>query len=84
LLHGQVLSVSQDALVRETQPDSGAKQKELGAESTSSEPKGEELSYVGHISLERTKIQVDDTLANLSPGMAVTLEIKTGRRGILS
>lgn len=83
LLHGQVLSVSQDALVREASPDN-AKQKELGAESTSSEPKGQDLSYAARVSLDRTTIQVDDTLANLSPGMAVTVEIKTGSRTVLS
>ena len=83
LLHGQVLSVSQDAIVREAPPDN-AKQKELGAESSSSEPKGQELSYAARVSLDRTQIQVDDTLANLSPGMAVTVEIKTGARSILS
>lgn len=83
LLHGQVLSISQDAIVHEIPPDS-AKQKELGAESVSSEPKGQELSYVARVSLDRTKIQVDDTLADLSPGMAVTVEIKTGARIILN
>jgi len=34
--------------------------------------------------LDRAKIQVDDTQANLSPGMAVTVEIKTGARSVLS
>jgi hemolysin D len=36
------------------------------------------------VSLDRTQIQVDDTLANLSPGMAVTAEIKTGSRAVLA
>jgi hemolysin D len=29
-------------------------------------------------------MQIDDKLVNLSPGMAVTVEIKTGTRSILS
>ena len=29
-------------------------------------------------------MQIDDQLVNLSPGMAVTVEIKTGSRTILS
>ena len=29
-------------------------------------------------------MQIDDTVVNLSPGMAVTVEIKTGSRTILS
>jgi hemolysin D len=83
LLHGQVLNVSHDAMARDN-PQETAKAKELGAETTSSEPKGQELSYAARISLDRTTINVDDTLANLSPGMAVTVEIKTGARTILS
>src|SRR4029077_6928022 len=39
------------------------------AESTSSEPKGQELGYAARISLDRTQIQVEDRLASLSPGM---------------
>ena len=79
LLHGRVLSVSQtrsSATSRRTR----RKTMQPGAESTSSEPKGQELSYAARISLDRTQIQVDDALANLSPGMAVTVEIKTGSR----
>ena len=29
-------------------------------------------------------MQIDDKLVNLSPGMAVTVEIKTGSRSIIS
>jgi hemolysin D len=82
LLHGRVLSVSRDAIVRDVPPD---KTKDnTGAESTSSEPKGQELSYAVRMTLDRTQIQVDDTLANLSPGMAVTAEIKTGSRAVIT
>jgi len=35
-------------------------------------------------SLDRTQMQVEDKLVNLSPGMAVTVEIKTGTRRIIS
>ena len=38
----------------------------------------------GRISLDRAKMQVDDRMVNLSPGMAVTVEIKTGSRTVLS
>ena len=36
------------------------------------------------VSLDRTQMQVDEKLVNLSPGMAVTVEIKTGSRRIIS
>jgi hemolysin D len=81
LLHGQVLSVSQDAIIHERQND---RPRELGTQNDSSEPKGQELNYSAHISLDRTKMRIDDRMVNLSPGMAVTVEIKTGSRVILS
>jgi hemolysin D len=83
LLNGQVLSVSQDAILRNI-PSDKTKDDTEGAESTSSEPKGQELSYSARVSLDRTQIQVDHAVANLSPGMAVTVEIKTGTRSVIS
>jgi membrane fusion protein, hemolysin D len=83
LLHGQVLNVSQDAIVRERQLDRSG-DRALGTQNDSSEPKGQELNYSARISLDRTRMQIDDRMVNLSPGMAVTVEIKTGSRSILS
>jgi len=83
LLHGKVLSVSRDAIVREV-PGDTKKDNTDGADSTSSEPKGQELSYAARVSLDRTQIEVDGGFANLSPGMAVTVEIKTGSRIVIS
>ena len=83
LLHGQVLSVSQDAIIRDRQQDR-SKDRALGTQSESSEPTGQELNYSARISLDRTKMQIDGRMVNLSPGMAVTVEIKTGSRTILS
>ena len=47
-------------------------------------PKGQELNYSARISLDRAQMRIDDRMVNLSPGMAVTVEIKTGSRMILS
>ncbi len=83
LLHGEVLSVSQDALIRDrSQERSG--DRAPGAASETSEPKGQELNYSARISLDRTRMRIDDRMVDLSPGMAVTVEIKTGSRNILS
>ena len=81
LLHGQVLSVSQDAVVRDRKQDR-TDDREFGNES--SEPKGQELNYTARISLDSTRMQIDGRVVNLSPGMAATVEIKTGSRTILS
>ncbi|WP_426442370.1 HlyD family type I secretion periplasmic adaptor subunit [Bradyrhizobium genosp. P] len=82
LLHGEVMSVSQDAVVRDKPADRS--EKNQGSENASSEPKGQELSFSARISLDRTQMQVDDKLINLTPGMAVTVEIKTGVRSVLA
>jgi hemolysin D len=75
--------VSQDAITRE-KPQDKSNEKTLGAETATSEPKGQELNYAARVSLDRTQMQVEDKLVNLSPGMAVTVEIKTGSRRIIS
>jgi hemolysin D len=53
-------------------------------EPSTSEPKGQTLAYAARISLDRTQMQIDDNLVNLTPGMAVTVEIKTGSRTVIS
>ena len=83
LLHGQVLSVSQDAIIRDVQQDRSTDHGP-GTLNGTSEPKGQELNYSARISLDRTRMQIDDRMVNLSSGMAVTAEIKTGSRTILS
>jgi hemolysin D len=83
LLHGGALSVSQDAIVRDNPRDKATDQPP-GADTTSSEPKGQELNYAARVSLDRTQMQIDDRLVKLSPGMAVTVEIKPGSRRIIS
>src|SRR3974390_1331512 len=83
LLHGKVLSVSRDAIIRDTRQDNSS-DKTPGSEAVSSEPKGQEMNYAARVSLDRTQMQIDDKLVNLAPGMAVTVEIKTGSRRIIS
>ena len=83
LLRGKVLSVSQDAVIRDRQ-ENRRDNRTLGAQNDTSEPRGQELNYSARISLDRTRMQIDEGTVNLSPGMAVTVEIKTGSRTILS
>ena len=56
----------------------------VGTAQGSSEPKGPELEYAARVSLDRTHMQVEDKLVKLGPGMAVTVEIKSGARRIIS
>jgi hemolysin D len=84
LLHGKVLSVSQDAITRDRPRDkSGMAAQMTGDSDTSSEPKGQELVYAARVSLDRMQMQVEGRLVDLAPGMAVTVEIKTGSRRVI-
>ena len=83
LLQGEVLSVSQDAIVRD-RPRDRPEDRGQGAANETSEPKGQELNYSARISFDRRQMQIDERMVNLSAGMAVTVEIKTGSRTILS
>jgi hemolysin D len=83
LLHGRVTSLSHDSIVKD-----GAQSKDNGrtnlGPSGGSETSGQELVYSAHISLDRTAMQIDENSINLSPGMAVAVEVKTGSRSVLS
>ena len=83
LLHGKVLSVSQDAISRDKPQEKGNDKTVAGSDNASSEPKGQELSYAARISLDRTQMQIDDNIVNFGMGMAVTVEVKTGERSVL-
>jgi hemolysin D len=83
LLHGEVLGVSQDAIVHD-RPLDRPDERGRGAPNDSSEPKGQELNYSARISLRQSQMQIDDRMVSLSPGMAVTVEVRTGSRRILS
>jgi membrane fusion protein, hemolysin D len=82
LLHGEVLGVSQDAIIRDRPPERSS-ERALGTQHDTSEPNGQELNYSARVSLDRTQMQVEDRSVSLAPGMAVTVEIKTGQRTIL-
>jgi hemolysin D len=83
LLHGRVLSISQDSIVRDVPADKSP-EKVPGGSASTSEPKGQELTYAARISLDRSQMQVEDKMVNLTPGMAITAEIKTGSRRIIT
>ena len=84
LIHGRVLSVSQDAITRDRPQDKSGDPAQQGATNTTSEPKGQELVYAARISLDQTQMKVEENLVNLSPGMAVTVEVKTGSRSVIT
>lgn len=72
LAGGQVLGLSSDAVSRD-----GAPAREGKAE------KGPELEYVARISLDRSAMNTEDGPVELTPGMTVSVEIRTGERSLM-
>jgi hemolysin D len=83
LLHGRVTSLSRDVIIKDD-PQSKDDGKVGSSSGSGSEPRGQELVYAARITLDRIEMQIDESLIRLSPGMAATIEIKTGARSVLS
>jgi hemolysin D len=83
LLHGRVNSVSRDAITG-TMHEEPSQAMPSGAKSTSSEPNGQEPAYVASVGLDGAQMVIEGKPAQLLPGMAVTVEIRTGSRRIIS
>jgi hemolysin D len=80
LLHGTVMHLSRDTVAPD-RADPGAadgRQQPPSQQSSQQEP-----VYTARISLERDSMEVDGHPIALGPGMAVTAEIKTGRRRVI-
>ena len=84
LIDGEVVSVSPDAITREKPVDGKRDPNQSGAQDESSEPANQELVYAARVSLAKSQMNVEERLVSLEPGMAVTVEIKTGSRRIIS
>lgn len=68
LLHGKVVSVSRDAIIKDKPPERNRAAKQGGALAESSEPAGQELLYAARVSLDGAQMQVEDRMVNLAPG----------------
>jgi hemolysin D len=83
LLSGKVIGISRDAVIREKPTNQMSNDRQIGPSARSSEPLGQELLYAARVSLDRTAMKIDDRMVELAPGMAVTVEIKTGQRRVI-
>lgn len=85
LLQGRVESVSQDVVASADNATEGREQKKpsLDVADNEQERQAQQPSYVAHISLAAKGVRTEQGIAPLEPGMAVTAEIKTGRRSII-
>jgi hemolysin D len=85
LIEGRVIGVSRDAITRET-PTSSQQYSRSDRDRSlerSSEPAGQEMLYAARVHLDRSGIIVEGKVVDLAPGMAVTVEIKTGSRRVV-
>ena len=89
LIHGTVLDVSRDAVA--AGEGSAGKPGSEGGKAGGTPAKGDEMpprtdtgGYVAHVALGRTEMMTKGGPVPLGPGMAVTAEIKTGRRSVIS
>jgi len=80
LLHGVVESVSADAVTQQSQQSP----QQARSQQSESTPDPGSLSYAARVSLDQTAMNIDGRNVRLAPGMAVTVEIKTGQRRVIS
>jgi hemolysin D len=83
LLRGKVTSISRDAIGRDKASAANGNPPKPSDAAAMSEHPGQELVYAAHIALDQTRMPIDGQMRDLEPGMAVTAEIKTGRRRII-
>ncbi|MBV9979887.1 HlyD family type I secretion periplasmic adaptor subunit [Bradyrhizobium sp.] len=84
LLRGTVTTISHDVVAADVSaPDRKDRQDDPALARSEEERQARQPSYVAHVALEQTGIQTEDGFASLEPGMAVTAEIKTGRRRVI-
>jgi hemolysin D len=84
LMHGTVLSVSPDAVGKDDLPGQTKDKSQPAAQDAKPPSDDQGPVYAARISLDRTRMQIEDKPVNLSPGMTVTAEIRTGQRRIIS
>lgn len=81
-INGEVLHVSNDAIQQDNKPQTQPKSNSSFAESDNEKASGS-LVYSARVKLEKSTMQVEGKTINLTPGMAVTVEIKTGKRRLI-
>jgi hemolysin D len=82
LLHGHVVDVSRDRV--EAQPTGPRPTAEKPSEQDTNDAKADGPTYVAHVTLDSARMLIDGQEQAVAPGMAVTAEIKTGRRSVVS
>jgi hemolysin D len=84
LLHGTVTTISRDVVAPDAAaPDRRDRNSDPALARTDEERQARQPTYVAHIALAQTGIETEQGFTRLESGMAVTAEIKTGRRRVI-
>jgi hemolysin D len=85
LLHGEVRTVSRDALRTERDAPDPERDRDSGKSSARGESSSPgESAYVARIALAETSVETEQGSIRLESGMTVTAEIKTGERPVIT
>jgi len=86
LLHGQVRTVSRDALRNERDAPNPDRDEDTGKPQPQAQQNSQstDTAYVARVSIDGTQVETEDGPRPLEPGMTVTAEIKTGQRRLIS
>jgi hemolysin D len=83
VLHGKVLSVSPDTIARDGRDVAKLRTRAQGGTENGQQGQ-DDLVYAARVSLDEHQLKAGDRIVELGPGMAVTVEMKTGSRRIIS
>jgi len=64
-------------------PPSDPRASDSARSSDDPQSQAQDLVYTAHVSLGRTEMQIGRKQVSLTPGMAVTVEIRTGQRRVI-
>jgi hemolysin D len=82
LLHGTVTDLSRDTAPLDDRQAQQNQQQRPGQDEEETR-QAHQAGYIAHITLDETSIDTETGPQALGPGMAVTVEIKTGRRRVI-
>lgn len=83
VLHGKVLSVSPDTISRDGRDVAEPRSRGQNTSESGQQQGSDDLVYAARISLDQRQLKAEDRVVDLGPGMAVTVEVKTGSRRII-
>jgi hemolysin D len=83
VLHGKVLSVSPDTISRDGRDVAESRSRGQNTSESRQQQGLDDLVYAARISLDQRQLKAEDRVVDLGPGMAVTVEVRTGSRRII-